>query len=229
MTKFKIPTVLLPSIIGFVVYIILNKFFPEERIEPFDKEQLDEINKLRGGSKRKFLKTISKKFANERYLKIALCSIFATAGVKFFESEIEELLMNDIFKSICFKNVVDEELKVVCDIIQEHDLNLHTDSIKSLLISTSLTDKQKLDLLKIKLDFIINGECAGKKRFIVVVILGIILSITISGVGGLALILEALYQLFKDGKISKAVYKAIVKNLARKWGAKNVPLENLLD
>ena len=76
----------------------------------------------------------------------------------------------------------------------------------------NLTLNDKLNLLKIKLDFIINGECAGKKRFIVVTLLGLIITFSVSGVGGLALILEALYRLFQEGKISKAVYDAL-KNL----------------
>lgn len=222
----KISKVLLPSIIGILVYVILNKLFPEKEVEPFEK---DPLRQFRGGSKRELIKAISKKIFNDRALKIALCSIFATAGVKYFESEIEALLINDVFKYVCFKDVADENLKVVCDIIQEHDLNSHTDSIKSLIVSNNLSENQKLSLLKIKLDYIINGECAGKKRFLIVVILGIILSITISGVGGLALILEALYQLFKEGKIGKALYKQLLKNLARKWGAENVPIENFVD
>ncbi len=44
------------------------------------------------------------------------------------------------------------------------------------------------------------------------------LTFTVSGVGGLALILEALYRLFQEGKISKALYEQTVKALARKWG-----------
>ena len=69
----------------------------------------------------------------------------------------------------------------------------------------------------------------GKTRFLVVAILGVVLAFTISGVGGLALILEALYRLFQEGKIGKALYKQILKALARRWGVKNVPIEHLLD
>lgn len=55
-------------------------------------------------------------------------------------------------------------------------------------------------------------------------ILGAVLALTVSGVGGLALILEALYRLFQEGKIGKALYKQILKALARKWGSENIPI-----
>ena len=117
----------------------------------------------------------------------------------------------------------------MCEIIQEHELNLHAKCLKSLIVSNEITHEQKVSLLKIKLDFIINGECGGKRRFLVMAIVGAVLTFTISGVGGLALILEALYRLFQEGKISKALYKQIVKALAKKWGGKAVPIDHLLD
>jgi hypothetical protein len=46
-----------------------------------------------------------------------------------------------------------------------------------------LSQEQKISLLKIKIDFTINGEFGGKIRFLVVAILGAFLTFTISGVG----------------------------------------------
>jgi hypothetical protein len=136
--------------------------------------------------------------------------------------------VDDIFNTLCVKDV-NGQLKIVCDIVQEHDLNLHAKSIKSLIVSTDLSSEQKISLLKIKLDFIINGECTGKKRFLVMAVVAAILTFAVSVVGGLALILEALYRLFQEEKISKALYKQRVKALARKWGVKGLPIEHLLD
>jgi hypothetical protein len=39
--------------------------------------------------------------------------------------------------------------------------------------------------------------------------------------------LEALYQLLKEGKISKALYKKILEGFGKKFGA--VPAESLID
>ena len=163
----------------------------------------------------------------DKALKIAILSVFATAGIQHFQSEIEALLVEDVFKHICVQNI-DGELKVVCDIIQQHELNLDTKSMKALIVSNNLGREEKISLLKIKLDFMINGECGGKRRFLVMAILSAVVSFTVSGVGGLALILEALYRLFQEGKISRALYKQIVKALAKRWGAK-VPVEHFLD
>jgi hypothetical protein len=101
--------------------------------------------------------------------------------------------------------------------------------MREVIVSKALSEEQKISLLKIKLDFIINGECAGKFRFLVMAILAAILTFTISGVSGLALILEALYRLFQEGKISKAVYKQIIKALAKRWGGNAVPVEHLVE
>ena len=220
----RILNFLWPSIIGVTVYIIVDRLFPEKK-ETFKKDPLKD---LRGGEKENLVKQITERILNDRSLKIALFSVFSAAGYRHFQSEIEALLINDVFNQICVRNV-DGQLKVVCDIIQEHELNLHTKSIRSLIVSKALTDEQKISLLKIKLDFIINGECGGKVRFLIVAILGAIFTLTVSGVGGVALILEALYQLFKEGRIGEALYKQVLKSLAKKWGAENVPIEHLLD
>jgi hypothetical protein len=107
-------------------------------------------------------------------------------------------------------------------------LDLHTKSIKPLIVADKIGVEQKISLLKIKLNYIINGECAGKRKFLITAILAVVIGVTISAVGGLALILEALRQLFEEGKISKALYKQLVKILAKKWGAK-IPIEHFID
>lgn len=61
------------------------------------------------------------------------------------------------------------------------------------------------------------------------VVVAAVLTFPISGLGGFALILEALYRLFQEGKIPKALYKQILKARARRWGLKVVPIEHLLD
>jgi hypothetical protein len=203
------------------VYIIINKFFPEEvQVLPRDPRK-----DLRGGGRTDLAKLIAEKLLKDKALKLALLSVFATAGIQYFQSEIEALLIDDVFKHICVQNV-NGELKVVCEIIQEHDLNSHTKSLKSLILSNNLGREEKISLLKIKLDFILNGECAGKRRFLVMAIIAAVITVTVSGVGGLALILEALYRLFQEGKISKALYKKIVKTIGKKAG---VPVDHLLD
>lgn len=216
--KLNVPNILVPTIVGLTVYIIVDRFFTE-KVEPFENDPLTDLRV-------NLVREIIKKILKDRAFKIALISSFATAGVIHFQLEIETLLVDDVFTNLCIRKV-DGELKIVCDIIEDHQLNLnaHTNAIKSLIVSKNLSQEQKISLLKIKLDFIINGECEGKTRFLVVAIIGTLLTFTLTGVGGLAIILEALYRLFQEGRIGKALYKQILKALVRR----KIPIEHLLD
>nr|UQS76327.1 hypothetical protein [Haslea ostrearia] len=217
--------VLLPSILGVAAYLIVNKYFPE-KIEAFDEDPL--LNLRGGADKTKLLSKIFKYIVKDRAIKIGLFVLFGSASIQYFQAEIEALLIEDVFSSVCVRDT-DGKLKVVCDIIKEHELHLHTESMRQLIISNNLSEEHKISLLKIKLDVIINGEYGGKARFLVMIIIAATLTFTISGVGGLALMLEALYRLFQEGKISKGLYKHIIKALARRWGGRAVPVEHLLE
>ena len=215
----SISRIVVPSLVSISIYVAISKFFPEvvNNLDKYSEKDLKTI-----------LKRILKKIAKNRALKIAILSGFATAGIQHFQSEVEKLLVDDVFDHIC-TTYVDGKLRIVCNIIQEHDLDLHAQSMKSVIIANDLNHEEKISLLKIKLDFIINGTYPGKKRFLIMSLIGMILAFTISGVGGLAIILEALYRLFQEGKISRALYKQIVKALARTWVGRAIPTDYLLD
>jgi hypothetical protein len=204
----KFSRFVLPSVVGITVYILTNKLFPEKISDQSFSED------LRGGDFVNYhvAREIMNKILHDRALKIALISVFTTAGVQHFHEEIQSLLVDRIFNEVCNQKV-DGQLKIVCNIIQEHELDLHTKSIKELIIANSLSRDDKINLLKIKLDFIINGECAGTKRFLIMSILAALITVCTSGVGGLALFLEALYRLFQEGKISRALYEQVLKNV----------------
>lgn len=168
-------------------------------MESFEKDPLKD---LRGCSKADLAKLLYYKILKNRTLKIGLITLFISVGVEQFHNEITNLLMNGVFKNIHTEDV-EGRFKTVGTIIQEHDLNSDTKELKKLILSNELSQENKISLLKIKLDYIINGECEGKMRFVIVFLIVLILTFTISGLGGLALILEALYQLFQEGKIRK--------------------------
>jgi hypothetical protein len=224
----KFPRLFFPTIVGIIVYIIVNKLFPKK------VSYINSKKDLRGGDIvidpliQKIIKHIIKKIIYDRALKIALLSGFATAGYIHFMQEIEILLTDEIFEEVCVKEL-DGQLKIVCDIINEHDISFHSKSLKELSVNSYLSNDDKINLLKIKLDFIINGECAGKTRFLLVSILAALMTVCVSGVGGLAIFLQALYRLFQEGKISRALYEQIVKIISKRWWRWNkVPVEHLL-
>lgn len=222
----NISKLLLPSIVGVSVYLIVNKFFPE-KIKSFDE---DPLTSLRAGDTKKIFSKIIKKFLTDKALKIAIIAVFSASFAQYFQGEIEALLVDDVFQHICVRDV-EGDLKVVCDIVKEYDLHSHTKKMREIIVSGNISDEHKISLLKIKLDLIINGECGGKGRFFVMAILGATLAFTISGVGGLALILEAFYRLFQEGRISKALYAQILKLLAKRLGGggRAVPVEHLVE
>ena len=82
--------------------------------------------------------------------------------------------------------------------------------MRTLIILNQLNQKQKISLLKIKLDFIINGECEEKTWFLIMAILGSVIIFTILGLDSLTLILETLYRVFQEKKIRKALYNAYI-------------------
>jgi hypothetical protein len=217
----KFSSIFLPTIVGLAVYIVINKFFPEK------VSGINSQKDLRGGdsSKNNLIKKLIKDILNDKALKLALLSVFTTAGIQFFNQEIETLLKDKVFEQLCVKEV-DGKLKIVCDIVKEHELNLHSKSIKQLIIANNLSREEKVNLLKIKLDFIINGECTGKTRFLIISIIAALITVCVSGVGGLVLFLEALYRLFQEGKISRALYEQIFKIVTKR--VTKVPVEPIL-
>lgn len=116
---------------------------------------------------------------------------------------------------MCVKGV-DGKLKVICDTVEEHKLNLYYKYSKILIVSNNISRNAKINLLKITFDFIINGKCGMKNKFINVFIVATLITACISDVGGLALFFEALYWLFKKVKIFRTLYKNILKIVSKR-------------
>lgn len=218
----KISRLLVPSISGVIVYIIVRKFFPEKAVNTNSQKD------LRGGDvvKTALMTKIIKKILEDRAIKLCLITVFATAGMYHFHDEVAELLADKVFTEICVKDGTGK-LKLFSDIIKEHEIHLHSKAMSELIARNNLSTEQKIDLLKIKLDFLINGEFAGKKRFLVITLIAILVTVSFSGVAGLGLFLEALYRLFQEGKISRAVYEELLKSIAKRWTGNKVSVEHL--
>ena len=66
--------------------------------------------------------------------------------------------------------------------------------MSELIVATKLSNSDKINLLKIKLNFVINDNFVGRNTFIIKTVLAIIFAIIISGSGilSIGLFLEAL-------------------------------------
>jgi hypothetical protein len=202
---------LLQTIVSVSVYLFLEKFFPEKK--GFSQKTADDG--IRGGDSNLLTKAqkIAKAILKNRNMKVALITLFLTAGANAFVEEIQSLLVNQGIIELCAKNkeLGDPQLKVICRIIEDNDLLDQSKAMRKLIAANDISNEHKIALLKIKFDSLINGEYVGKKRFILTILLGLILTFTISGIGGLSLLLEALRRLWEEGKISEILYRKLVK------------------
>jgi|GEM_PF-2988408 hypothetical protein len=80
-----------------LVYTLINKLFPEKLS--------NENSKTGDFAKYHLVRKIVQKILHDRALKIAIISIFTTAGIQYFHQEIESLLVDDVFNQVCVKKV----------------------------------------------------------------------------------------------------------------------------
>lgn len=103
-------------------------------------------------------------------------------------------------------------------------------SLKTLVGHNNLTREYKITLLKIKLDYLINGDHNFERKFLLQVILTITIALCFSGIGGLALFLDPFRRLLKEGRISDAFYQEILKMVAsRLLKGKTPPMDDFFD
>lgn len=221
----KIPKAIIPSLVGFSVYWTVNKFFPQDlgladpniENEVYDNDVPKRKIFKRFTRLKKKLKKKSDKIINPRAFKISLMIGLTVAASQHFHKELAVFLREDFplmhehyLAYICSQEThLEGDLKVVCDIIEKYELNFDT-SIRKILTTDDLSNQEKISLLNIKLDSIFNGDCGGKKRFILLSALAIIITVSFSGLAGFTIFLEALYRLFQEGKLSRALYEAIL-------------------
>ena len=198
-------------LVGVVTYWICKKVFPEKKlVEPIflDSPISDNITPIpRGGS---FLKETAKRLIQDRAFKLAMLAATTYFGYDMFREEILALLSSEDMIKECFKK--DGRVRIeICEIVEELDLVGLKENVKQLLIKENLTRDQKITLLKIKLDAVFNAEYPNKKLALLAILTAIMASIILVGPYGIMIFLAAIYQLWKEGKISTAVYKQMRK------------------
>jgi len=110
----------------------------------------------------------------------------------------------------------------LCVLIRENNLACESDAINGILLDNNISYENKVRLVRIKLDWLIDGEYKGKKKMLITFLIGLIMCVAVSGTGGLAVMLDALYQLFKADKISDVTYRYLTERLFREAG-KSIP------
>lgn len=72
-----------------------------------------------------------------------------------------------------------------------------------MLLDRDLSSEDKVNLLGLKLEWLLTSEYVGKKKYIILALLSILTTVLISVNGGLAIVIDALYQLFQSGKLRR--------------------------
>ena len=142
--SFSLVRILVPTAVGATVYITVKIF------DSKTPSQKGFVSK----TKTTGIKKIVKKITQDRALKFALISILATVGVQYFYQQIGTILLQEALNKESGKT---GPLQVFVDLVEEHNIALHSKSIKSLISTPNHSRDEKVELLKIKLDFIINN------------------------------------------------------------------------
>lgn len=193
---------LLPHFINIIYLLIKNKFFTKGA--SFEKNPT-ETNL----SKRRIIIEAVKTFVRSRGFKIAMLANLGVGSWNYFypDQEFEELLVTEVLK-LCLPK---EDEEIFCNLLNLTELELHSLSFKELIIAENVENIKKIDMIKIRLDFLINHEGIYKWRFLLISSIAVIISLCGSGTAAIALFMQALSDLLKEGKISKTMYDILIK------------------
>lgn len=191
--------------VGVILYYVTKTVFPEKpMVEPIPEKPLVDGTKPipRGG----VLDHISKRILQDRAFKVAVIGATFAFGYDLFITEIIQLLSSPETFTEYEKGTLPKE---IADMIEEFELLDLPSKIRGIVVKDNLSRDHKIVLLKIKLDSIINGDYPNKKLAVAAILASVLATVLLAGPYGIMLFLAALYQLWKEGKISTAMYKKI--------------------
>lgn len=209
MTIFK--RTLIYITVGTVTYIFVNRFFPGKKPEIIEMDP----DLVRGGAEVVRVPMWTK-LLSDPALKIGIMSVFLTHFVFVYQNELVAILSSQAVLDVARKRK-GECAKLINDFAVENDLEQYTTKVRELIVKDNLTFTDKVKSLKYKLGYILKGKFTGKKRALALLLIGIVITCSVTGIGGLCMILDALKKLFEEGKISEAVYIELVEHAKRKF------------
>ena len=198
----KITRIIVPTLVGATVYFIAERL---ETKKPFDLTSQNE-------SKKNIIRRLFIKVRHDKALRLALVSIVATVGLQYFYHHIGAILLNEALNK---QSVKTQPAGIFFDIVEKHEIALHSKSMRTLIDTQKHSKEEKVELLKIELDFIINNELSGHTGFVIISIIVLLITACSGGIAGLAIFLEALYKLLQEGRISQALYDRIVEAVTK--------------
>jgi hypothetical protein len=181
---------------------------------------------IRGGDLK--IRSIFREIAKNRAWKVGLIAMFGTVMADQLKDELLDLLLHATYSNLA--NVADEIPEISYLVTMTNELNLPNldEPIRNIILRTDLDNEVKVILLKTKIQAILNGGLPGGAKLLFMALIARIVSISFSGIGGLAIFLEALRKLLEEGKISEALYKKILRLVIQKHG-RGIPVPSKED
>jgi len=179
---------------GLVPYLIINKI-EKKSSQPKDMNKMDPHTKIpRGGENTKILLALKNFVTKDRAVKAALITLFGGVIIKEFQDELKSTILGATYAAL-LKVKEAQGVDKVLEIMEITNPNEIPNSIKGLVLDQILTNEDKINFFKIKIDYIFNGDHNLKGKFLVGFLLAIITGVLFSGTAGLAIFLEALRRL----------------------------------
>ena len=213
--------VLTSLIAGLIAYYAVKNGLPDGKLPPiniedlihFDKSISDKVPSIPRGGTKKFIKNLIARIFEDPAFKRAIITALTAYGLNRFMAEILPLFSSDQ----TMKAIEDGKIPIkINEIINDLDLEELDSSISKLVLNKDLSEDQKIKILTIKLNRLINGEYSNKTIVVVAILISILLSLIIFERSGLRIFLSAIYRLWKEGKISRETYERLAKEAIRK-------------
>lgn len=195
------------SLVYLITYYFCQKFFPGKKMVESDDPKLipDKMEPAFNVPKGVYrFQNLKKRFQEDRALRIALFAATAFFGYDTFQAKILSLICSDKL----VKEPANRTVKInMFQMAEELDLLNLKENVRKMLIKEDLTQDQKVTLLKIKLDSVLNSEYPNQNIALIAILTAIMAAISVVGPYGITTFLAAIHQLWQEGKISTAVYK----------------------
>jgi hypothetical protein len=149
-----------------------------------------------------------KRITRNKSLKVGMVVIFIASMVGTYNKELVKVLSESDVIELA-KSGNGRCARVISKFIEENKISQTPESIRNLAVADRLGFDEKAELLKIKIEYILKNNFPGKRKYIILLLFGVVITCAVTSAGGLALILDALRKLFEKGKISEALYEEL--------------------
>lgn len=199
----QIPKTIVYIIVGTGTYYIMEKFFPEQK----DVKPRTDVKLVRGGDEIVRV-PIWRRLVRNRSLKVGVIAVFVAHIGNLYNAELIALLTDASIINVAKKGS-GKCAKLISRFAAKNGITDAPESLREIVVNQSLTFDKKSELFKNKIEYIITRNFPGKKKYLLLLVFGMMIACALTSVGGLAVILDALRKLFEKGKISEALYEEL--------------------